>query len=339
MSKKNSAAVVPVPQEDQNTGTASAVVPVPQDNPKADELEKTALQALSRLTELSSDVLNNGEYFPIGDGSPLSGQALDQWIIRSEQDQSLRMVGRGVAYLLKQRELPNNAFNGWLNDVGLDRSNVYKCIKVAKMYASLSDEAVKQVPSMEFHKLASLSRLPMNFVEELATSGRLDDLQSLTRKQFVDELNTLKKTKAQLEKAEKRIEQLESERSTITAPVNEGVYPTSVINARSEGAAMGKLIVDAVARLEQLEMPLRNRKGLSVDPNLQREQLRAGLGPIIAAANAANARLQQLIMDLAEYDPEFLPGTNDPVLLTPAESLAALERFELMMATAAKAGA
>lgn len=300
------------------------------------DVNQLATRAITRVQQLVGEfgedsITKNANIFPIENDNPLSGEKLDLWIERAHNNTALMMVGRGIAYLIKRQELPSNAFSGWLRDTGIDKSDAYKCIKVATMYANLSEEAAAHVPKVDFQRQAALARLPSELVEQLATDGTLDGMGDLSRKQFVDELKSYQKIEKKLEIAEKQLTTADDFRKTVSAPITESEYPEPVADARVTGASMGMLACDAISRLMQLNQVLVEGKGLSHDKRKQLEELRAGVSPLFVSARSIQAQLSQLLIELDAWTENYKPDTDSPPeLLTAEEARAAIERAALM---------
>lgn len=308
---------------------------------EAERLKRIATMALERramlITQKGQPVELDSEYFPVADGSPLVGLELLDWLRRAHQDVHLRMVGIGIAYLLLKAQVGPNQFSAALAEIGADRSDAYKYIRVATMYAELSDEVVGLAPQLPGRKSQiALSRLPTAIVEKLAKEGAFEELAALPEKDRLRELGALRRIHKQEEERVERIAQLQREREALTRPLDLGHMPPIVHQIRSEAPAFATGAMDHIERLIQMNNALLDSATIRGKPDTILAAQKAALGPLYVAAKAVLASAQQLVTRLEDWG-DRLPEQDAPVSLMPAEAIAAQERLRLMMLTSATA--
>lgn len=278
---------------------------------------------------------NPDDYLPVRAGQALRGADLDAWIHRAENDHALRMVGRGVAYLLKQHELPGNAFTGWLKDQGIARQRAYECIGVAKMYSRLDAGVVQRVAQLPARKQVPLAKLPAGVIERLSDEGDLDALAGQPLDKFRAAISALRSAEKRAERLEARLHEQAARLEHYTAADSGGRLPPSVESGRVEGTACGLAGQRAVGRLAELAHLVAGAMDLPTDNAQRRTLLREGLAPIHAALTMIRAAAQAALADLDDTLGHLLPtGDTGSVLLSPEEVHAATQRFEHLFAAA-----
>ena len=284
--------------------------------------------------ELSDASDNSAHYLPVWAGQALRGADLDAWIERAEDDHALRMVGRGVAFLLKQQELPGNAFGGWLKDQGIARQRAYECVAVAKMYARLDAGVVLRVAQLPARKQLPLATLPAGLVERLSDEGDLDTLAGQPLDKFRAALSTLRIAEKRAERLEERLHEQNAKLDHYTAADSGGRLPPSVEAGRVEGTACGLAGQRAVGRLAELAHLVAGAMDLPTDSAQRRTLLREGLAPVHAALTMIRASAHAALADLDDTLGHYLPSGGAAVLLAPEEVHAATQMFERQFAAA-----
>jgi hypothetical protein len=308
--------------------------------PEQSELARLAERALQHAmlarpgVELSDASDNLHHYLPVHAGQALRGAELDAWIDRAENDHALRMVGRGVAYLLKQQELPGNAFSGWLRDNGIKHQRAYECIGVAKMYARLDADVVPRVGQLPARKQISLATLPAGVIERLSDEGDLDTLAGLSLDKFRASLSALRNMEARADRLEAMVHAQNAKLDHYTAADTGGRLPPSVEACRVEGTACGLTGQSAVGRLEELARLLVGAMDLPADSAQRRTLLREGLAPVHAALSMIRGAAHAALTDLDDALGHYLPSGDTGVLLSLDEIRAATQTFELQFTAA-----
>ena len=280
----------------------------------------------------ASDTL--GDYLPVRAGQALRGADLDAWIDNAENDQALRMVGRGVAYLLKQQELPANAFSGWLKDREVPRRTAYNCIAVAKMYAQLDAGVVPRVAQLPARKQVPLASLPIALIEQLSDEGDLETLGAQPLDKFQASLSALRNMEARADRLEAMVHAQNAKLDHYTAADSGGRLPPSVEACRVEGTACGLTGQSAVGRLEELARLLIGAMDLPTDSAQRRTLLREGLAPVHAALSMIRGAAHAALTELDDALGHYLPSGDTGVLLSLDEIRAATQTFELQFAAA-----
>lgn len=320
------------------------LVPPPADTapaPEPSELAQLAERALRHAMlardegELSNALDNPPhDYLPVRAGQALRGADLDAWLDRAEDDHALRMVGRGVAYLLKQQELPGNAFSGWLADRGVARRTAYACIAVAKMYARLDAGVVQRVAQLPARKQVPLATLPAGLIERLTDEGDLEALAGQPLDKFQASLATLRNMEKRADRLEEMVHAQNAKLDRYTAADAGMRLPPSVEAGRVEGTACGLTGQRAVGRLEELARLVVSGLDLPTDSAQRRTMLREGLAPVHAALCMIRAAAHAALADLEDTLGHYLPAGEGGVLLSPEEIRGATQLFEQQFAAA-----
>ena len=322
-------------------------IPAPEQSELARLAERALQHAMLARTEgelcgaphnstgMLSDAADNlHDYLPVHAGQALRGADLDAWIDGAENDHALRMVGRGVAYLLKQQELPGNAFSGWLKDRGISRRTAYSCIGVAKMYAQLDPEVVLRVAQLPARKQVPLATLPICVIERLSDEGDLEALGAQPLDKMWASLSALRNMEARADRLEAMVHAQNAKLDHYTAADTGGRLPPSVEACRVEGTACGLTGQSAVGRLEELARLLIGAMDLPADSAQRRTLLREGLAPVHAALSMIRGAAHAALTELDDALGHYLPSGDTGVLLSLEEIRAATQTFELQFTAA-----
>ena len=308
--------------------------------------DRALRHALEVLAPRAAAAAPAEEYFPVttegGRTRALSGPDLDAWIGRAEGEAALRLVGRGVAYLLKQQELPSNAFAGWMVDQGLVKPRVYEAIRVAKMFGRLRPELLglplagannpvegevvrhavlptetlgdspegAERPSLlptDYQSLVDLAALPVETVEALIEHGEMAELCEQPRAAFKKSIQAIKRLEGRLERTAEAAERAQAEaRSLKVEPPNPN-HNARVTEARTQGTARALLALDAVDRIEALAAGITDIGQIHSAHALQLVEIKAGLGPLWIALKGVHARVAAAMAQMQEEFGAYLP--------------------------------
>ncbi len=316
--------------------TEAALPAVPTDDDPLLSLAERALRhalLVSEGGELSAgDEKPLEAYLPMRDGQPLAGAELDAWVNRANDDAALRMVGRGIAYLLKQKELPANSFTGWIQDQGLKRQRVYEDMQVARMYGSLPEGVVRSIGQLPPSKQPALASLTPESIERMVNTEELDELIELPLAQFRKAMTVIKQKEKQLDhyaselaKAQEALTKREPPRRW-----DGGTLPLEVRRARTESAAVGLASEELLTRLDTAFSELMQGQHLSDEPSEFDDQMRAATGPLMVALESLIGRalgVRQRILD--ETEARHRPEPTHQPLLTQDEQAEAQEKWLL----------
>lgn len=302
------------------------------------EIRALAERALRRALEIAVrdscpvERTTPEEYLPIRDGAALCGVELDGWIHRANDDAALRMVGRGIAYLLKQKELQiaGVSLAAWVEEQGLKRQRVFEDKAVAVMYGTLPEGVVRMSGLLDPQKQVLLASLPPAILERMAIDGTLELMGEMTHREARVVITQRKTLEKKLDQAHNRLQELEQESRDLKALDGwKGDLPQAVKQARVEGSALTLEALDCLTRLDAFAQTLSRGIGLHAESDRRQAELRAGLGPLaaqlLAIRTQADAALQALQGTMGDYIPALQP------LLSEGEALAARERFSFML--------
>jgi hypothetical protein len=300
-------------------------------------ITERALRRAVELTQLDQSNQPRGDYLPVRDGQALAGAELDDWIRRANDDASLRMVGRGVAYLLKQKDLQAAGVSlaAWIVEQGLKRERVFEDKRVALMYGTLDEGLVRLTALLNPEKQKMLSSLPNAVIERMAVDGTLESMETMTDKQAKIEIAYRKTTEKKFDQYHATVARLEKENRDLKARDGwKGELPPAVQQARAEGSALALEALDCLTRLEAHALALMNGDGLHSDTDRRQTELRAGLGPLAMQLAAIRAQADAALTTLRETVGQYIPDTQP--MLTDAETVAAKDRFTLMIEAAGR---
>lgn len=262
-----------------------------------------------------------GSYLPVRDGQALAGAELDAWVDRANDNAALRLMGRGVAYLLKQQELAANSFNAWLKDRGLDRGEAYRAIRVARMFAGLDEGVVHALAGLDSEmwvtshtalfsdsrKLMDLASLPPAEIERLVNLGDFEQLAQLPRARFREAVQAIKRLAGKYDELAEHCRQIEEQNQYRGVEYCEGLLPVPASAARIEGAALARVALDAITRMGGLFSRLDAAPELgSMEDVAAQEAWRAGLAPLAAGLDAVRALAASQLARLRAAAPEIL---------------------------------
>lgn len=142
---------------------------------------------------------------PAARGKALSGQALQEWLLKKEEQAAQNAIERGVGYALLKRELGHGAFEGWLKDHGVSPRSAREVMTAARLLMTLSESNRRRAADLPNRKIQALACASAPMVEGLFADGSLDSIEDMTREQ-IREIVALRK---QLEKKDAREAKLE----------------------------------------------------------------------------------------------------------------------------------
>lgn len=137
---------------------------------------------------------------PVSRGKPLNGEALQEWLLKKEEQSAIASVERGVCYALLKLELGHGALEGWLKDNGISPRSSRFDRQVARLYLELSAANRKRVADLPQRKLAPLAGAPALLVDDLFDSGALDNADQMS----VEQLRELVKLRKEVERQSER---------------------------------------------------------------------------------------------------------------------------------------
>lgn len=328
---------LPVPASPDELAPAAQALAVTGADADIRALAERALRRAVKIhqTQQSGQPDNPAEdYLPIRDGQALSGADLDAWIHRANDDAALRMVGRGVAYLLKQQVLQAQGISlaMWIEEQGLKRERVFEDKRVAIMYGSLGDGVVRLSALLNPKKQIMLSSLPPVILERMAVDGSLESMAEMTDREAKVVIAQRKTLEKKLDQAHDHIEKIEKENRDLKARDGwKGDLPQAVQQARVEGSALTLEALDCLTRLDAFARTLSTGVGLHAESDRRQAELRAGLGPLAAQLLAIRTQADAAFQALQETMGEYIPAQQP--LLSEQEALAARERFGFMLGT------
>jgi hypothetical protein len=135
-------------------------------------------------------VLGYGERLPID--LPQSIDELKNWIIDQENHLARESARQGFGFLILKQELGEGEFARWLAEHDFREQRVYEHISVAKMLLAAPVKVQPLLMGLGKVKLIELARLPSDTIEEVAESGKLDELSRLSVRELKEQVRGLK---------------------------------------------------------------------------------------------------------------------------------------------------
>lgn len=203
VAKKDAPKAIPVKPTETTKPLAgelvtTATLPASLDNTiHDDELRAIAERVIALKNETNWDL-------PIIDNQPLSGMALQEWLLKKEDQSALHRVERGIGYAMLKRELGHGAYEGWLKDNGISPQSARSDRQVAQLYFGLSNANRQRAIDLPQRKLQVLSSVPADLINDMFDTGALDHAADLSREQ----LRELISLRQEVEKQEEREEKL-----------------------------------------------------------------------------------------------------------------------------------
>lgn len=140
---------------------------------------------------------------PIVKGKPLGGQALQDWLLKKEDQAAQSTVERGIGYALLKRELGHGQFEAFLKDRGVSPRSARESMKAAKLLMALSPTNAQRAALLPHRKIQALAAAPAKVVDDLFESGALDDVDGMNR----DQLREIVRLRKDVETQEERLRQ------------------------------------------------------------------------------------------------------------------------------------
>ena len=171
---------------------------------------------------------------PVSRGKPLAGQALQEWLVKKEDQAATSAIERGIGYALLKRELGHGAFEGWLKDNGINLRSAQQYMKSARLLMSMSEPNARRASLLPQRKLNVLAGAPAPMVEELFGDGSLDNIEELSREQLREIVQLRKQIDSQAarqQRLEKRVSAQDEELARLRSLPEEDVKLTELRRA------------------------------------------------------------------------------------------------------------
>lgn len=135
-------------------------------------------------------VLGYGERLPID--LPQSVDELKNWLIDQENHLARESARQGFGFLVLKQELGEGEFASWLAKHDFKEQRVYEYISVAKLLLAAPAKVQPLLMGLSKVKLIELARLPSDTIDEVAASGKLDELSRLSVRELKEQVRYLK---------------------------------------------------------------------------------------------------------------------------------------------------
>lgn len=224
---------------------------------------------------------------------------------------------------------------------GIGKDYVYRAITVFDQVLRVPEQLVATVATNDYTKVLLLRKLDDDELTELAERGetqsgvKLEDIENLSVREL-DKLLTRAshaerhwRQKAQELDATLRAAYEELDRRK-TADAWQGDLPGSVRQAREDGAALGLLATDCVTQIEALFTAVISGVDLNHDEHRRAGELRSALGPLYVALRGISAQAVSLEQHMRELVPDYLPHSNDDLLLSDDERAAIVDKHRFL---------
>ena len=185
---------------------------------------------------------------------PQEENELWDFVIRLENEASVNLAKRGLAYMMLKEMSARADFLSELSTRDISRQRAQEAMSVARMLMALPASKTKSISLLGNRKLIELARIPTETLDELSENGELDldevDTMSVRElKRYVRQLKA--KTEAAVfkqEAAELKVDDLLMSREA--APETD-LHP-AVAKVRMDGAVLSQQAIDGLDAMQSL---------------------------------------------------------------------------------------
>lgn len=151
---------------------------------------RSPISSSDSSSTIAQRVLGYGERLPID--LPQSVDELKNWLIDQENHLARESARQGFGFLVLKQELGEGEFARWLAEHDFKEQRVYEHISVAKMLLAAPAKVQPLLMGLGKVKLIELARLPRDTIDEVAESGKLDELSRLSVRELKEQVRNLK---------------------------------------------------------------------------------------------------------------------------------------------------
>lgn len=267
-------------------------------------------------------ILSAGEQLSIS--LPDNTEELKAWLVDKENQLARETAKQGFGFLALRSQIAEGEFTSWLEKHDFKRQRVYESMNIANMLLSAPEDSRPKLLGMGKSKLIEIARLPEESIEDMAESGKLDELATKSSRELRDEV---KRLRAKLAQAETETDTAKQKQKKLEAALDvrreTNQVPDFYAIVREESRALTQqadLCIDDLSALFHEEL---QRLGSSELGDEARHYSERGMDTLTAHVAGLAARISKLArdmekqVDISAYQSELI--YNDEEIALAAE--------------------